>query len=104
MRLSPADKQRIQVDLVKCLRGEREVRKVVGFGSFLKRDDPDDLDVAVFQDSDEPYLPLAIKYRRLTRSIARRIPLGVIPVRFGVAGGQFLQEIQKGHVDYERQP
>ncbi len=104
MRLSPVEKEGIEVELAHCLRREKEVRKVVVFGSFLTHDDPADLDVAIFQDSSETYLPLAMKYRRLTRSIARRIPLDVIPVRFGVAGGQFLQEIQKGRVVYERQP
>ncbi len=37
---------------------EKEVRKVVIFGSFLTRATPNDLDVAIFQDSDETYLPL----------------------------------------------
>lgn len=103
MRLGPTEKRAIQAELVQCLKNEAEVRKVIVFGSFLSAADPDDLDVAIFQDSDEAYLPLAMKYRRLTRSIANRIPMAVIPLRFGVPGGQLVREIQKGQVVYERQ-
>jgi predicted nucleotidyltransferase len=95
-------KEQIVRDLAACLSREREVRKVVVFGSFLTSEAPNDLDVAIFQDSDESYLPLALKYRRLLRHIADQIPLDVIPVRPSAAGGQFLAEIQKGEVIYER--
>jgi len=95
-------KEQIMRDLAACLSGEREVRKVVVFGSFLRTATPNDLDVAIFQDSDEDYLPLALKYRRLLRPIADQIPIDVIPVRPGVASSSFLTEIQKGEVVYER--
>jgi len=39
------------------LAGFPEVRRVVVFGSFVTSDDPQDLDIAVFQDSDESYYP-----------------------------------------------
>lgn len=95
-------KQEIKQQLVACLRGEKEVRRIVVFGSFLIDPDPHDLDVAVFQDSDEDYLPLAMKYRRATRSIAQRIPLDIFPVRAAAGAGAFLDEIAKGEVIYER--
>ena len=38
--------------------------------------------VAVFQDSTEPYLPLALKYRRKTCAIAQRIALDILPLKF----------------------
>jgi uncharacterized protein len=95
-------KEQIMRDVAACLALEKEVRKVVVFGSFLTSMTPNDMDVAIFQDSDEPYLPLAMKYRRLLRRIADQIPLDVIPVRPTAAGGQFLAEIQKGEVVYER--
>lgn len=101
MLLDNAEKQRIKQDLVACLDGQREIRKVVIFGSFLTSPNPNDLDIAVFQDSDDTYLPLAMKYRRLLRPIANRIPIDVIPVRRSGAGGWFLHEIQKGEVVYE---
>jgi hypothetical protein len=60
------------------------------------------LDVAIFQDSDETYLPLAQKYRQLLRPVADQIPIDVIPIRSNGACGEFLAEIQKGEVVYER--
>ena len=95
-------KEKIKGDLVACLSQEREIRRVIVFGSFLTSDAPNDLDVAIFQDSDESYLTLALKYRRLLRPIADQIPIDVIPVRPNSAGGQFLAEIYKGEVVYER--
>ena len=104
MMLSASDKEQIKRDLVEQLKGELELRKVVIFGSFTTNPDPHDLDVAVFQDSDETYLPLATKYRRLTRPIARRIPMDILPFRADVPGGWFLrEEVLRGEVIYERQ-
>jgi hypothetical protein len=47
-----------QKDLAACLALEKEICKVVVFGSFLTSMTPSDLDVPIFQDSDEPCLPL----------------------------------------------
>ena len=102
MVATQADKDKIKRELVELLKAEPEVRKVIIFGSFTTSPEPHDLDVAVFQDTDETYLPLALKYRRLLRPVARQIPLDVIPVRPAGAGGLFLQEILKGEVVYER--
>jgi len=102
MMLTVQDKQQIKQELVARLKDEPEVRKLVVFGSFASSPNPQDLDVAVFQDSDQAYLPLALKYRRLTRAIARRIPLDILPFRAGVPGGWFLQEVLRGEVVYER--
>lgn len=101
MALSDLDKRRIKLDLAACLRGEKEVRKVVVFGSFLSSREPQDVDVAVFEDGPEGYLALALKYRRLTRTIADRIPVDIIPLRNG-ATGPFLSEVDRGEVIYER--
>ncbi|MBP7049602.1 MAG: nucleotidyltransferase domain-containing protein [Phycisphaerae bacterium] len=95
-------KEKIKKDVAALLSRAAEVRKVVIFGSFLTSVAPNDLDVAVFQDSGESYLPLATKYRRLLRAVADQIPIDVIPVRSTGASGQFLAEIQKGEVVYER--
>lgn len=95
-------KEKIKGDLAARLSREREVCKVIIFGSFLTSETPNDLDVAIFQNSDEPYLALAMKYRRLLRPIADQIPIDVIPVRPNAASSQFLTEIYKGEVIYER--
>jgi predicted nucleotidyltransferase len=95
-------KQLLKRRLVSLLKTEREVCRIVVFGSFVTSDSPHDLDVAVFQDSDEKYLPLALKYRRITRDIARVIPMDILPIRAGVQGEAFLDEIDRGEVIYER--
>lgn len=103
MVFTDLDKESIKQDLAACLGREKEVRKIVIFGSFLNCSDPQDIDVAVFQDSQEGYLPLALKYRKLTRSISSLIPLDIIPLRCDVpATSIFLEEIKTGEVVYER--
>jgi predicted nucleotidyltransferase len=101
MKISRQEKESIKRELAACLKGEPEVKKVVVFGSFITVEDPNDLDVAIFQDSSEGYLPLAMKYRRITRTLARRIPLDILPLRSG-ASGVMLEEIALGEVIYER--
>ncbi len=95
-------KQSLKQELASCLKTEPEVCRIVIFGSFLNASEPHDLDVAIFQDSDENYLPLALKYRKKTRDIARRIALDIIPLKPGAGGGLFMDEIQHGEVIYER--
>ena len=95
-------KQLVKQRLINSFGTEREVCRVVIFGSFVHSNDPHDLDVAVFQDSDEKYLPLAMKYRRKTRDIARMIPMDILPLKAGVEGDMFLDEIERGEVIYER--
>ena len=102
MFFSEQEKRQIKREVAERLKSQPEVRKVVVFGSFTTSPDPHDLDVAIFQDSEETYLPLAMKYRRLLRPVADRVPLDVVPVRPSGAHGWFLDEIQKGEVVYER--
>jgi len=102
MTWSQSKREEVKHEVAALLRGEPEVRRVVVFGSFLSRSDPNDLDVAIFQDSNESYLPLAVKYRRLLRPVAAIIPLDVIPVRARIPGGQLVWEIERGEVVYER--
>lgn len=96
-------KQSLKERLVSSLKSEREVCRIVIFGSFVNSNDPHNLDVAVFQDSDEKYLPLAMKYGKRTRDIARMIPLDILPLKAGVRGETFLDEIDRGEVIYERE-
>ena len=72
------------------------------FGSFVASASSEDVDVAVFQESEEGYLPLALRYRRLLRPVTRRIPVDVFPLRAQDATGAFLQEIERGEVVYVR--
>ena len=100
--ISEKEKQNIKRGLISCLRAEKEIRRIVIFGSFLKSSDPHDLDVAVFQDSNEKYLPLAMKYRKKIRDVTGRIPVDIFPLRMDSEGGFFMDEIQGGEVIYER--
>ena len=94
-------KSELMRGLADCLKPALEVRKVVVFGSFLTSDSPNDMDVAVYQDSEEGYLPLALRYRRMARPVSGHIPLDIIPVR-NDASGKFMAEIDRGVVVYER--
>ncbi|MBN2315832.1 MAG: hypothetical protein JXM79_18020 [Sedimentisphaerales bacterium] len=100
--LTEQQKQVLKQRLVSSLKAEEEVCRIIIFGSFVTSDDPHDLDVAVFQDSNEKYLPLAMKYRRRTRDIARLIPMDILPLKAGAQGEMFLEEIERGEVIYER--
>lgn len=102
MNLQDVTKEVVKKEIIDRLAEFPEVRKVVVFGSFLNSDDPHDLDIAVFQDSDENYYPLAMKYRKKLRSVANKIPIDVIPIRRSPEKGPFIQEIEKGEVLYER--
>ena len=101
MNLAHDTKENVKREIATILSGFSEVRRVVIFGSFVTSENPNDLDIAVFQDSDESYYPLARKYRRTLRNIARIIPLDVIPLRPNPGPGPFLKEIEKGEVIYE---
>lgn len=102
MALTEKQKEELKKELVLCLKSDVEVKKIVVFGSFIDSSEPLDLDVAVFQESNEAYLPLAMKYRRKTRAIAKKIPLDIFPVRSNVKDHTFLSEIDRGEVIYER--
>ena len=94
-------KNELKSELARTFGQAPEVRKVVVFGSFLSSDTPNDMDIAIFQDSEEAYLPLAINYRRMARPISEHIPLDIVPLRPNAAG-VFMDEIAKGEVIYER--
>ncbi len=100
--LTVQERDALKQQVMACLRNEPEVRRIVPFGSFVASPVPQDLDVAVFQKSQEEYLPLALKYRRLLRPVASRIPVDVIPLRAQDSVGAFLREIEQGEVVYVR--
>ena len=101
MTVSNDQKESIKSQIRDRLPGEQEVQKIVLFGSFVKSDNPNDIDIAVFQDSNEKYLSLSLKYRKLVREISRILPIDVIPLKTN-AQGTFLNEIEAGEIIYER--
>jgi len=102
MFLTAKEKKNLKRQIADLLSSEEEVRRIVVFGSFLESPSPNDLDIAVFQESEEAYLPLAMKYRRKLASVSEKIPIDVIPVRPQPVPGTFLAEIERGEVIYER--
>ncbi len=55
--LTAQQKQLLKQQLVSSLKTEIEVCRILVFGSFVSSDNPHDMDVAVFQNSNEKYLP-----------------------------------------------
>ena len=102
MNLQDETKEILKKEIIARLSEFPEVQKVVIFGSFVNSEDPHDIDIAVFQDSNESYYPLAMKYRKTLRTVANKIPIDVIPIRRSPEQGPFMQEIRKGEVLYER--
>ncbi|MBN2010300.1 nucleotidyltransferase domain-containing protein [candidate division KSB1 bacterium] len=102
MKISSKYKKALKKDIVNCLITEQEIIKIVVFGSFVNSDSPDDIDVAIYQDSNDSYLKLAMKYRKLIRSISQKIPIDIIPLKANVHDNIFLSEIEAGEIIYER--
>ena len=100
--MTKRQKEAWKKELVNRLSREPEVRRIVIFGSFLDSAEPRDMDVAVFQDSPQAYLPLAMKYRRITSPLAHKISLDIFPLRSGVSSDPFLREVELGETVYER--
>ena len=102
MRITEEYKQKFKSDIIRTFMEEKEIRKIVLFGSFNSEDNIDDIDIAIFQDSNESYLSLALKYRKLARDLAKIIPLDILPLKSGVKDSSFLSEIDTGEVIFER--
>ncbi len=102
MKFNEKTKNTIKYQIIESLKPEKEVNKIIVFGSFLASKNPKDIDVAIYQDSEEPYLSLSMKYRRLTRKIGRIIPIDIIPLKSNSSKYSFLSEIEAGEIIYER--
>lgn len=99
--ISKQQKEILKRQIRNILSNEQEVQKILIFGSFIKSDTPNDIDIAVFQNSKGGYLTLSMKYRKLLRFLIATIPFDVIPVNSDAAGG-FLDHIENGDVIFER--
>ena len=99
--ISKQQKEFIKSQIRDILSNEQEVQKILIFGSFIKSDTPNDIDIAVFQNSKGGYLTLSMKYRKLLRTLIATIPFDVIPINPDAAGG-FLDHIKDGDVIFGR--
>ncbi len=100
--MNKKEKNLIKNQVVALLKDEPEVRRIVIFGSFLTSPAPHDIDIAVFQNSDQAYIPLALKYRKKMRPLSRKIAFDIVPIRENLKGSQFLLEVNSGEKIYER--
>ena len=101
--MTHTDKEKLKQELVAALSADEKVEKIVIFGSFARSATPHDMDVAVFCDSNDDYLTLALALRRKLRSLSRIIPIDLLPIAMPYDPASiFLQEINKGEVVYEK--
>jgi uncharacterized protein len=96
------NKSDIKNRIVEQLKGQSEIEKIIVFGSFNKIEKPNDIDIAVVQSSNENYITLALKYRKLVRNISREIAVDIFPVIQKNSNNFFYNEISSGEVIYAR--
>ena len=101
MFLSESEKKEIKEKIVISLHSS-EIEKIIVFGSFLNNMSPNDIDIAVFQNSSDNYLTLALKYRRMIREISKKIPVDIIPIKSDAINNFLIDEIEEGEVIYEK--
>lgn len=102
MTLSTADKENIKKRIVEKLRFQDEIDKIIIFGSFLEASNPNDIDLAIFQNSSDNYITLSLKYRKAVREISRNIPIDIIPIMSNKSNDFISNEIEHGEVIFER--
>jgi predicted nucleotidyltransferase len=88
--------------IVESLKGQKEIERIIIFGSFNRSESPNDIDIAVVQNSNENYMTLSLKYRRLIRSITKEIAVDFFPVMANNRNNFFKSEIETGEVIYAR--
>lgn len=97
------DKQHICRQLQSTFVDDSKVEKIIVFGSFVTSDTPHDLDLAVFCNSSDDYLTLALALRKKLRGISSIIPIDLVPIAMPYdSSAAFMQEINKGEVVYEK--
>lgn len=101
MVLSDSKKQNFIKIIKEKLSQYKEINKIILFGSFINSNNPNDIDIAIIQNSNENFLTLSLKYRKILRELSKQIPLDIVPVKQN-AKGVFLDDINKGQVIYER--
>ena len=102
MYLNNEKKDYIKKKISEIMQTNEEIHKIIIFGSFNESIDPNDIDIAVFENTDADYLTLALKYRKQLREISKEISIDVIPVKIDATENSFIAEMNNGEVIYER--
>ncbi len=100
--LSESEKNELKSKIANSLLSSSEIEKIIIFGSFLDAQSPNDIDIAIFQNSSDNYLTLALKYRKMIRDVSKEIPVDVIPIKSSAIKNFLIDEIEKGEVIYAR--
>jgi len=95
-------KEEVKNKIVNSLKEQKEIERIIIFGSFNKSDSPNDIDIAVVQNSNENYLTLALKYRKLIRNISKEIAIDIFPISEKNENSFFINEVASGEVIYAR--
>ncbi len=101
MKLTSANKLNFINTIKEKLSQFSEINKIILFGSFVKSKNPNDIDIAIVQNSNDNFLTLSLKYRKVLRNLSKTIPLDIVPIKANT-NGVFLDEINKGQIVYER--
>ncbi len=88
--------------IVDLLKEQTEIKKIIIFGSFNTSISPNDIDIAVVQNSSDNYLTLALKYRKLIRTISKEIAIDIFPIVEKNNNSFFETEVASGEVIYAR--
>jgi predicted nucleotidyltransferase len=99
--MTASEKENLKRNIADAIKVNDEVKKIVLFGSFLYSDSPNDLDIAIFENSADDYITLAIKYRRQLRGVVKNTPIDVLPLKEG-CDNFFIRGINNGEVIYEK--
>lgn len=95
-------KNQIKQAVVDAIKDEKDIQKIIVFGSFLSSETPGDIDVAVLGEFPNGYLEAATRLRKKVRHIAKILPVDIVPILEDAPQNEFVQEIQKGEVVYEK--
>ena len=96
------NKIELKSKIVDSLKGQKEIERIIIFGSFNRSDSPNDIDIAVVQNSSDNYLTLALKYRKLIRNITKEIAVDIFPIVKKNENIFFKNEVETGEVIYAR--
>ena len=96
------NKIELKSKIVDSLKGQKEIERIIIFGSFNRSDSPNDIDIAVVQNSSDNYLTLALRYRKLIRNITKEIAVDIFPIVGKNENIFFKNEVETGEVIYAR--
>jgi predicted nucleotidyltransferase len=96
------DKIALKGEIASRLSGLDYIDKIIVFGSFVRSENPADIDIAVFTSNSDNYLTQAMLFRKLLRNLHTTLPLDVLPIRTGATSSFLSNEVFKGEVIYEK--